>query len=250
MFRAALCLLVLPVGLIGASGVIVLLARVRAPRRLLDAVYIGFGHFCAWIGGTEIEVEGREHIDPACAYVVVANHESNWDPVVLLAAISELSLRFVVKDALVRVPVFGRALTISGNIRVVRNNTAGDVREIRQHMQERPKGVSMIFYAEGGRAREGEFRRFKRGAFATAIGYQLPILPIAIGGTFAIWKPDSLRVRKGTAVLSIGKPIPVAGMRYDDRNRLLEETQAAVSELRNHARQRLREQGQEPGGRD
>ena len=60
----------------------------------------------------------------------------------------------------------------------------------------------------------------------------------------------SLRVRKGTAVLSIGKPIPVAGMRYDDRNRLLEETQGAVAELRNHARQRLREQGQEPGGRD
>jgi len=250
MFRAALCLLVLPVGLIAASGTVVLLALIRAPRRAIDAVYTGFGRFCARVGGTEIQIEGREHIDPAAAYVVVGNHESSWDPVVILAAISELSLRFVVKDALVRVPVSGRALTITGNIRVVRKNTAGDVKQIQQHMQEQTGCVSMIFYAEGGRARDGEFRRFKRGAFATAIGYQLPILPIATAGTFAIWRPESLRVRKGTAVLQIGRPIPVAGMEYDDRNRLLEETHAAVSELRNHARQRLRDQGQDPGGRD
>lgn len=250
MLRAALCLLVLPIGLILASGGVVLLALVRAPRRAIDALYTGFGRFCAGLGSTEIQVEGREHIDPAGAYVVVANHESNWDPVVMLSAISELSLRFVVKEALVRVPVFGRALTISGNIRVVRRNTAGDIKEIRQHMQERPEGVSMIFYAEGSRGHDGEFRRFKRGAFATAIAYQLPILPIATAGTFAIWRPESLRVRKGIATMCVGKPIPVAGMGYDDRGRLLEETHAAVSNLRNRARQSLRTQGYEPGGRD
>jgi 1-acyl-sn-glycerol-3-phosphate acyltransferase len=250
MLLTGLCILVLPAGLILTSAVVAVLALLGAPRSMIDRCYTGFARFCTFVARTETEARGVENIEPGRAYVVVANHESSWDPVVLLPALDKLSLRFVIKDAIMKIPVFGRALALSGNVRVVRSNTAGDIQRIRARMMERPVDVSMIFYAEGTRARDGSFRTFKRGAFATAIAYGLPILPVAVAGTYRIWKPEELWIRKGKVVILVGKPIPVDGLEYDDRSRLLEETHTVVGELRSAARRRLRNAGSDPGGKD
>ena len=61
-------------------------------------------------------------------------------------------------------------------------------------MSERNPDVSILFFAEGNRSRDGSYRAFKMGAFATALDFKLPILPIAVAGTFDIWRPGSLLV--------------------------------------------------------
>lgn len=247
--RTGLCLLVLPATLILASLWVMLLVVARAPQAWVDRTYTGFARFATWIAGTRIEVHGRERLRPGQAYVVVPNHESDWDPVVLMAALPSLRLRAVVKEEAARIPVFGRALLASGNVRVERTHTAADVERLRRAMAVRRPDVSMLFYAEGTRSRDGALHPFKKGAFATAIAHQLPILPVGTAGTRRIWPPLTLRVRSGPAVVAIGAPIPVAGLTLDDRDRLRDETHRAVRELREAARRRLRVLGCEPGGR-
>jgi 1-acyl-sn-glycerol-3-phosphate acyltransferase len=159
-------------------------------------------------------------------------------------------IRFVLKSQLLMIPVLGAALRRTGNIAVQRTRTASDVKRIQAGMSERSPDVSILFFAEGNRSRDGSYRAFKMGAFATALDFKLPILPIAVAGTFDIWRPGSLLVRRGPIVLEIGEPIPVDGLSSEDRTGLRDRTHAAIGALRARARARLRARGVEPGGID
>ncbi len=247
-FRTGVGLLVLPAALVLASLWVVLLVSLGAPQTWIDRAYTGFARFALWIAGTRVEVRGLEHVRPGQAYVVVPNHESDWDPVVLMAALKQLRVRAVIKDQTARIPIFGSALLRTGNVRVERTHTAGDVQRIRETMAARDPDVSMLFYAEGTRSRDGAFHEFKKGAFVTAIAYQLPILPAGTAGTRRVWPPLTVRMRSGPVVVDIGPPIAVAGLTRDDREWLRDETHRAVRELRGAARRQLRALGVEPGG--
>jgi 1-acyl-sn-glycerol-3-phosphate acyltransferase len=249
-FRTAIGLLVLPVALILASLWVTFLVLIGAPKAWVDRAYTGFARFALWVAGTRIEVGGLDLVRPGQAYVVVPNHESDWDPVVLVGTLRQLRLRAIIKEQAARIPIFGRALLRTGNVRVERTHTAEDVQRIREAMATRRPDVSMLFYAEGTRSRDGALHGFRKGAFVTAIAYQLPILPVGTAGTRRVWPPLTLRLRSGPVVVEIGLPIPVAGLTLDDRDRLRDETHRAVCELRETARRRLRALGIEPGGID
>jgi 1-acyl-sn-glycerol-3-phosphate acyltransferase len=189
-------------------------------------------------------------VQAGASYVVVVNHESDWDPVVLFAALRTLSMRAVIKEEMLRVPLFGRALLLSGNVRVTRTGEGGDVARLKEAVVERPAGVSLLFYAEGTRSRDGSLRAFKKGPFATAIAAALPILPVATAGTFTIWPPVTIRLRRGPVVIAVGAPISVEGLGPDDRDGLRKRCFAVVRDLRTYARARLRRAGGDPGGVD
>ena len=180
--------LIVPALLILVSAWVLLLTFFRAPRKRIDRVYTGFGTASCWVGGTKLDVRGLENIRPGEAYVIVPNHESDWDPIALLAALKQLSVRFIAKNEVIRVPILGQAMLRSGNVRVERSNTQGDVERIRKEMAQRPLDVSIIFYAEGTRSKDGALHPFKKGAFVTAIAYGIPILPVGHGGAYRIWK--------------------------------------------------------------
>ncbi len=229
---------------------ILVLSFLRAPRERIDRAYWWFGRVGCRIAGSKLLVRGLDGVQPGKAYVLVPNHESNWDPVVLVAALETIPARFVAKRQIIRIPVFGWALLRSGNVRVERTNTQGDVERIRRQMEERPLDVSILFYAEGTRSREGALREFRKGAFVTAISYGLPVLPIGHAGTYRIWRPGRFGIRSGPVAVEVGRPIPVDGLTYHDRDKLRDQTFEAVRELRTRARDRIRELGFDPGGID
>jgi 1-acyl-sn-glycerol-3-phosphate acyltransferase len=191
-----------------------------------------------------------EHVRPEVSYVVVANHESDWDPVVLFSALRSLAMRAVIKDEMMRMPILGRALALSGNVRVTRDGALGDVERLQTVMADRPRDVSILFYAEGTRSRDGSLRPFKKGPFVTAIANGLPVLPVATAGTFRIWPPVTVQLRRGPVVVCVGEPIDTAGLGPNDRDALRARAFDAVRTLRDEARQRLRDQGIDPGGID
>lgn len=248
--RTAVGVAVLPAALILVSLWVVLLVLVGAPNAWVDRAYTGYARFALWVGATRVEASGLEHIVRGQAYVVVPNHESDWDPPVHMGTLDMLRLRAVIKEQMIRIPIFGRALLLSGNVRVERTRTPEDVERIREAMAKRRPDVSMLFYAEGTRSRDGALHDFKKGAFATAIAYQLPVLPVGTAGTRRIWPPLTLRLRRSPVVVKVGAPIPVAGLTFADRDRLRDDAHRAVRELRRAARLRLRMLGVEPGGID
>ncbi|MHC4506872.1 MAG: lysophospholipid acyltransferase family protein [Planctomycetota bacterium] len=250
VLRTALGLLLLPALLIYASTAVYIGTLFKASSTRLHYFYVWFARTCLRVAATKLDVYGLEHLEPGQAYVVVPNHESTWDPPVLVAGLPQLVLRFIIKKELMRIPIFGTALQHSGNVRVVRSKTGGDVERIRQGMDERDPAVSILFFAEGTRARDGALHPFKKGAFITAIAYGLPILPVAHAGNFAIWPKGKLQLRPRPAVIQVGEPIPTDGCKHDDRATLRDQTHEAVAKLRSLARQHVRALGYDPGGID
>jgi 1-acyl-sn-glycerol-3-phosphate acyltransferase len=239
-----------PALLVWSTGALVHALFGATPRQA-HRYYLGFARTCLTVGGTTLEVRGLEHLKPGQAYVVVSNHESNWDPPVIIGGLPDLVLRFVLKTQLLKVPIFGPALRRTGNIAVDRRQSGADVKRLQEGMSGRDPDVSILFFAEGNRARDGSYRDFKMGAFATALDVKLPILPIAVAGTFAIWPAGTFWLNPAPVVLEIGAPIPVEGYGGSaDRARLRDETHRRIAELRNRARARLRARGVEPGGVD
>jgi 1-acyl-sn-glycerol-3-phosphate acyltransferase len=250
VYRTTLALLVVPAAAIVMSTCALFRVLRGAPRSKIDSVYWSFAKFALRVLGTRLEVHGLEHVRPGQGYVVVPNHESNWDPLALLAALQGTPVRFVVKKEISDIPIFGWAVVQTGSVRVERTGGQGDVDRIREQMGARPLDTSMLFYAEGSRSRDGALHPFKKGAFVTAIAYQLPILPIGHAGCRRIWPPLSIRFRSGPVVVEVGQPIPVEHLSYDDRDELRDRTFEAVRELRARARKRIRELGVDPGGID
>lgn len=250
LLRTVIAALVLPVAMIGLSAGAVVSAWLGASQRRLDFYYQAFARLCRFVGGTRLVVHGLENADPDQAYVIVANHESNWDPFMLVAAMPGRSIRFVVKKSIIQIPVFGQALLATGNVMVDRANTREDVERIRSGMHGRSLDVSVLFYAEGTRSRDGGLAPFKKGAFVSALAYGLPVLPLGHGGAYHIWTPLTPWIRSNPMVVEVGTPIPVADLSVADRDKLRDQTRDAVAELRTRARRAVRELGGQTGGID
>jgi len=232
------------------SAAVALLVLLGVSNPKVHRLYLSFARVCLRVAGTRLEVHGSDRIRPGQACVIVSNHTSSWDIPCIVAGLPELVVRFVVKNELMRIPVFGQALRLSGNVKVIRSQTTDDIERIQEQMDRRDPAVSLLFFAEGRRSPDGALRPFKMGAFATALGYGLPILPIAVAGPFAMWPTGRLRVCSVAVAIEVGEPIPVEGLELADRSTLREQTHDAVTQLRACARQRLRDQGCDPGGVD
>jgi 1-acyl-sn-glycerol-3-phosphate acyltransferase len=249
-FRTTLGVLILPAALIAVSAWALLRVLLRSPRPVIDGLYWKFARLGVWVGRTKLEVHGLENIRPGQGYVLVPNHESNWDPVAIVAGLNGVPVRFIAKRQIADIPIFGWAVIQTGSVRVERTGTQADVDRIRQKMVATSREVSMIFYAEGTRSRDGALHAFKKGAFVTAIAYGLPVLPLGHAGCYRIWPPLTFGLRTGPVVIEVGRPITVEHLTYDDRDKLRDQTFDAVQELRARARKRVRELDVDPGGID
>ena len=248
--RTAIAVAVLPLLTFLYCLAVIAFALAGASAARIHRLYVSFSRACLRVGGTKLVVHGVERIETGRAYVVVPNHESGWDPMCLLVGLPRLVMRFIAKQQFMHTPILGHALRLTGNIRVLRADTKGDFEQIHAGMDRRDPEVSFLFFAEGTRSRDGGLHSFKTGAFATALGYGLPILPIGLAGTRHIWETGVVRLRRGTVTVEVGEPIPTGQLDENGRDLLRDRTFTAVASLRARARERLRAMGVDPGGID
>ena len=150
---------------------------------------------------------GLEKIREGCAYVIVSNHQSHFD---ILALVAELPLivRFIAKKELRRIPLFGYAVSLTGCIFVDRSDSAKAVKSLQDGIRDLPPSISMLFFAEGTRSRDGKIGPFKKGGFRTAKVAGWPILPVVVHGSRKILPKGELLVRPGTIEVEVLDPIP------------------------------------------
>lgn len=166
--------------------------------------------------------------------IIVSNHESLLDPPAIVLALGTRSVRFIVKREVFKLPVFGWSLWAAGCVGVCRVNSQRDRSRLAADTRL-SRDSDVLFFAEGTRSRTGALAPFKSGAFAMALQRDLPILPMAIGGTYECLPPTTLQPTPGNIAVVFGEPIPVVGLRLQDKDGLRQRVHARVAELRQEA---------------
>jgi 1-acyl-sn-glycerol-3-phosphate acyltransferase len=128
-----------------------------------------------------VRIEGGEKIRRDRAYVMVANHQSLLDILVLFRLFTHF--KWVSKAENFRVPVIGWNMYLNRYIQLVRGNRQSTLRMYRACEKAMARGSSIMMFPEGTRSLDGRLRSFKLGAFELAKRAKRPILPIILEGT-------------------------------------------------------------------
>jgi len=171
-----------------------------------------------------VDVAGRHNIDKTKSYVIVANHQSQYDIFVVYGWLG-IDFKWVMKQELRKIPGIGIGCEKVGHIFIDRSNHEKAIASLRAAKEKIVNGTSVIFFPEGTRSKDGSLGAFKKGAFKMAIDLSLPILPITIKGTKEILPTDTADLFPGKVLMTVHKPIDTTGY-----------TDATLDELANRTR--------------
>jgi len=224
-----IALAVVPFGfLIGLAG------EGEASERLLR----GWCRFVLFCAGARVVARVRP-LDRSRTYVFVSNHTSNID-VPAIVSVSPEPLRFIAKQELGRIPLFGWAARRMGHVFIDRRDSHGAAKSIGDRIARGVRGVGLFFFAEGTRSTTNEMLPFKKGAAVAALASGLDCVPIGVAGAREVLAPKGFSLfRPGRIAVVFGSPIPVAGHTMEDRDQFVAEQRAAVEGCVREAREML-----------
>jgi 1-acyl-sn-glycerol-3-phosphate acyltransferase len=186
---------------------------------------------CAWgyayvrlFPGWTTRVTGRHHIEHGKAYVLVANHASMADIVLAFGLFRQF--KWLSKASVFRLPFLGWNMKLCRYVPLAR----GDKESIAKAMTEcgswLKRGISILMFPEGTRTRDGELRPFKHGAFTLALENGVPVVPMAVHGTFDLVPKDRAQLAP-QANLHLEVLPPVSPEGFEDA----EQFAAAIKEI-------------------
>ncbi len=167
----------------------------------------------------KITVEGREKIDPRQVYVMVSNHQSGADILVLFKL--HRHFKWVAKKGLFRIPFIGWNMWLNGYISIERSRGRSKLQMMDKAAESIRDGNSVIMFPEGTRSRDGNLQPYKTGAFRLALETRSPILPIVLKETHLAIKKGGLLIHKNDRIrLIVLDPIPYSSFQDLDSKEL------------------------------
>jgi 1-acyl-sn-glycerol-3-phosphate acyltransferase len=194
----------------------------------------GFARLWSWLilrtSAAPLTVEGVDAIDHSQPAIYTANHASALDIPVLYAGLP-FQFRILAKLELFRLPFLGWHLTRSGQIPIDRSDARHSMRSLSAAAQTVKAGTNLVVFPEGGRCTDGHIQPFLGGIFYAAIKAQVPIVPLAIVGTFEALPMNAYVIQPTPFRLIAGLPIPTAGLHSRDMEALSARVHQAMSDL-------------------
>ena len=178
------------------------------------------------LSGTPLRVHGLERLPPTPC-VLVANHASYIDGIVLAAALPG-SYSFVAKREFIGSFVARVFLRRLGAEFVERFEPSGGVEDTRTLVAAARTGRALVFFPEGTFTRTPGLRPFRLGAFVTAAQAGVPLVPVALRGTRAILRDGQWFPRRGAVMLTIGAPFTPASTDWQAALKLRDAARAHI----------------------
>ena len=160
--------------------------------------------------GLTLSVTGLEHLPPQGAAVIVANHSSYLDAMVLTALLPP-RVHFAAKREFIRVPVVGYMMRRLGAHFVERVDPERGVEDTREVLAAARRGETVAFFPEGTFSRAPGLRSFRLGAFVVATESGAPIVPIVLRGTRSALREGRWLLERQPIDVVVGSPIAPAG---------------------------------------
>ncbi|HEY9790059.1 MAG TPA: lysophospholipid acyltransferase family protein [Candidatus Obscuribacterales bacterium] len=178
--------------------------------------------------------EGLTNLDSGGPFVMVANHQSLAD-IVVLSNIRH-HFRWVAKQSIFCVPFLGCIMSLNGHVAIHRGTVSSARHMLEQCSQLLNRGISVMMFPEGTRSPDGKVHDFKDGPFRLAVRNGVAVVPIAIVGTSDLVAKGSIKMNFHARVtVKILPPVAVAsyqGNSAELRNHVHALIEQAVEEMR------------------
>lgn len=181
---------------------------------------------------------GLEHIPLRGGLLVVSNHQSYLDPV-LVACYVRRPVCFFAKSYLFTNPLFGWLISSLHSFPVHQGRSSGDRAAIEEAIRRLKAGYALNIYPEGTRSSDGEIAHIHGGTALVARRANVPIVPAVIDGAFGAWPRTRKLFRRHPVQVMYGPVLKTDGMKADEVTRLIDSTlRKMAAELKSRRKER------------
>ncbi len=166
-----------------------------------------------------LKVKGMEHIPQKGGVMLVSNHISNWDPLILGVAVKHREVSFMAKEEIFKIPVL-KQLALGVGAFPVRRGKA-DRQALKKAIEVLGEGKLLGLFPEGTRSKTKELLPFQPGAAMIGIKAKAPIIPTIIVGSNRLFS-----LRRDKLLVRFGQPLY-----YDYENSTSEQLQQITEDL-------------------
>ncbi len=156
--------------------------------------------------GFRYRVWGKEHVPPRGGALLVSNHQSFFDPVLVAVGLPR-QVHYMARDTLFRNPLFARLISSLNAFPLRREGV--DVGAVRETVARLRRGELVLVFPEGTRTHDGSIRPLRRGVELLARQGGVPIIPVIIEGAHQAWPRRELLPRPARIRVLFGQPLLV-----------------------------------------
>ncbi len=186
-----------------------------------------WGRSILWVSGIKFQVRGMEHIDPSRSAIYMSNHQSNYDIPVFFSALP-IQFRWLAKAELFKIPIFGWGMRGAGYISIDRSNSKSAIKSLKKAAASIRNGTSVLIFPEGTRSSDASLLPFKSGGFILALESGVPIIPMAVQGTYGIMPKGTSLIRRSHVTLTMYPAIDPTAYTRKEKEQLMERVRASI----------------------
>ena len=214
------------------AGIVSLFFTDEVPKKkqsaLCRSISRGAGDICCFYARVRVHVSGTEKL-PEGRFLLVANHRSGFDPLVILHTLPEQNIAFISKPGNMKLPVVGRIAYGACFLPIDRENARNALTTIRNAQEYLTKDMcSICIYPEGTRSHTREMLPFHHGSFKIAQRAKVPLVIASVSGTDLI--PSHFPWRRTDVYLDILRTVPVEEVRAATTAELADMSRALIGE--------------------
>lgn len=182
-----------------------------------------------------IRVRGREHAPAQGGALVMSNHQSHLDPV-LVGLASDRRLNYLARQTLFGFAPFRWLITSLDAIPLDREGLG--LNGLKETLKRLKRGEMVLIFPEGTRTRDGEVGVFKPGFCALARRANVPLLPVGIEGGFDSWPRKNVLPMPAAIHIQFGPPLEPSEIEKLDDEQLVAEMRRRIAACHAEARRR------------
>ncbi|WLR43672.1 lysophospholipid acyltransferase family protein [Bacillus carboniphilus] len=186
--------------------------------------------------GSNVLVRGERKI-PEGPVIIISNHDGHFDIPVLLGYVNKPA-GFFSKESVKKLPLVYQWMEAMNCIFVDRKNMRKAVRSLNDAIESLKAGHSMIIFPEGTRSKGKGVGKFETGAFRMAKKANVPILPVALKGTYDMFEKNQgwklYKIKPTTIQLEIGTPIMLDVMSEKTIGEISDITKGRIEQMLNN----------------
>lgn len=229
MLRAIITALAMSLVVLVLGTTALLIGLIYPSKRVIAVSSVIWSRIILFLSGVRLTIEGKERVADGVPRFYMGNHQSALDIPILLEALDG-QVRFMAKDTLFHIPIFGWVLLRYGYAPIDRSSPRVTLRTLDRMLERLSRSpISLAVFPEGTRSPDGKLLAFRRGTMKVGQRSGLPIVPFTIDGSLAVYNRQHFAAHPGPVKLIFAEPIPAEEVAAMSTTELHDRVKAVVA---------------------